>query len=581
MTIILRLQGLDAKAGTEDIRTFFEGLHIPDGGVCIVGGSLREAFIAFNTERAAQLAMRFTGNFLKGSKVTLHLSNMAELECQLKSVLKKRKSSKLTVKRPLPHPSANRTSVNAQPHVDNTSNLSPSTACTLDPDTASLPPLNAQHDYPTTANVQTSDAPPLDSATAFILGICTVLQGLPSYQRETDNTLPTVDIPEAVSTAVVSDEVRTPGQIHNSRPGYIRVFGLPSSVTKEDICFIFKGLAVQETIVNVKLGVTPACLVKFANTQDAHDALKYNQKSMGSFSVDVRNATEKMWYSALQECEKALDVGETQKPQRNSLESLSHKNKSPALSKRQSESQLPSKPPKESKLDTDSTTHLSPTVERIVMVSNLPKEMTKTEIKELFGCPNIPHKNVLHLLDKEGKRTDTAFLIFNHTEDYDYAMNLTGCHVGSDTIKVSSITREVMREKLAKSHPRSFKHCLRTDPRKKTNQMKKTGPPGMLLPSMNPEVQTCLFVRNMPADVQKNQIKNLFGKYKMREDDITLLHASDGSGTGEAVVQFKSEKLAELAQRIHGNNFQGEKLLLTRINAKQREDILAKNMYRT
>lgn len=67
MTIILRLQGLDVKAGTEDIRTFFEGLRIPDGGVYIVGGRLKEAFIAFTTERDAQLAMRYTEKFLKGS----------------------------------------------------------------------------------------------------------------------------------------------------------------------------------------------------------------------------------------------------------------------------------------------------------------------------------------------------------------------------------------------------------------------------------------------------------------------------------------------------------------------------------
>ncbi|KAG7242034.1 hypothetical protein INR49_024079, partial [Caranx melampygus] len=109
MVIILRLQGLDVKAGAEDIRRFFENLHIPDGGVYIVGGSLGEAFIAFTTERDAQLAMRYNGTSLKGSKVSLHMSNMAELEHKLETLIRKKKSSPTphVAKRSQPCPNAN------------------------------------------------------------------------------------------------------------------------------------------------------------------------------------------------------------------------------------------------------------------------------------------------------------------------------------------------------------------------------------------------------------------------------------------------------------------------------------------
>lgn len=79
------------------------------------------------------------------------------------------------------------------------------------------------------------------------------------------------------------------------------------------------------------------------------------------------------------------------------------------------------------------------------MARNLPKNMTKTEIKELFACPDIAHNNIQILLDKKGNRTDTAFLIFNCIEDYEYAIDLSGCHVGSGTIQVSSVTEEKMR----------------------------------------------------------------------------------------------------------------------------------------
>ncbi|KAK9513757.1 hypothetical protein VZT92_027266 [Zoarces viviparus] len=563
MTIILRLQGLAVKAGTEDIRKFFKRLHIPDGGVYIVGGSLREAFIAFTTERDAQQAMQYSEHFLKGSLVTLHISSMAELEQKLKSSLKRQKPAPMrpTVKRPHAAPDANAPPLNAHPVNPNTANLPPKF------DVTNLPLLNAQS---------------VDSKTAFLLGICTVLQGLhSSLQSENSVAVPSVDFPKA-DGPVVCDETGTQKKTLDSRPGYVRLFGLPASTTKEDICQFFTGLTVQEAIVNVELGRGHGCLVKFANTQDARDALLFNQRSLGAICVEVRGATEKMWTSAVQECETALGVGERVTPERRPLGgTVNHKQKntSAPLLKRRAVNKSPSETPK--------MPRCTPTVEYIVMVSNLPKIMNKTEIKDLFGCPNIAHRNVQHLLDLEGSRTDTAFLIFNRTEDYDYAINLTGCHVGSDTIKVSSITKTMMWDMMAKTHHSNLKQCRKTGAKKKEpNQESKTNPDETpdepdetpdetLSETPDPAAKTCLFVRNMPADVQKRHIKRLFSEYKVREDNIISLHDSDGKCIGEAVVQFKSQKLAALAQRHDGQKFLGTKVLLTPISMKQMEDILA------
>ncbi|KAL1785876.1 RNA-binding protein 12 [Sigmodon hispidus] len=55
MAVVIRLQGLPIVAGTMDIRHFFSGLTIPDGGVHIVGGELGEAFIVFATDEDARL----------------------------------------------------------------------------------------------------------------------------------------------------------------------------------------------------------------------------------------------------------------------------------------------------------------------------------------------------------------------------------------------------------------------------------------------------------------------------------------------------------------------------------------------
>lgn len=422
-TVILRMQGLDAAASTQDIRKFFGSLHIPDGGVYVVGGHLSEAFIAFTTERDAQLAIRFTGTSLKGSKVTLHISSMAELEHKLKSLLKEK--SKSSPKQPTgirPQSSPDKSGpLNAQLHHHKLGDLP-------------LPANPPQPLYPYAATLGTLPAESLSTSTAFLLGICTVLQGLQSGLKQ--NQMPP------------SGELKTPELTLNSSPGYIRIFGLPVSATKDDICHFFKGLSVKEAIMNVELGLGHGCLVQFATMQDACDALQYNNRYLGSDSVEVRTATEKMWTSALQECKNA-DHREKEKPPHSREETVSHMETATcALQlKRQAVNQLPYKVPKKLR------TTFSPPVELIVMVRNLPKKMTKTEIKELFRCPLISQKNVLHLLDNKGNRTDTAFLIFNCTEDYDYAMNLSGCHLGPATIEVSAVTKKIMRGMLSKTKP--------------------------------------------------------------------------------------------------------------------------------
>ncbi|XP_069552153.1 RNA binding motif protein 12Ba [Brachyistius frenatus] len=380
---------------------------------------------------------------------------------------------------------------------------------------------------------------------------------------------------------MLPDEVITPEPTLASKPGYVRLFGLPASTTKEDICHFFRGLTVQEAIVNVLLGSKRGCLVKFANMRDACDALCFNQQSLGPICVEVRGATEKLWDNVLQECGNASDLVERWEPLKNPLhESSKHKDKSTSTLriKRRSINRLPSKPPKKPKLDADSGMPISPYMEHVVMVSNLPKEMTKTEIKELFACPNIARKNVLHLLDKAGCRTDTSFLIFHCTENYNYAMNLNGCYVGSNPINISAITKAMMREMMWKTHPL---HCLKTYPRKMPEPKRKPGPvdtfevpPGV---NQDLEAQTCLFARNMPADVRKRHIKDLFSKYKLTKGNIIILHDSNGKGLGEAVVQFQSEKLAALARSIHRNNFLGFNVILTPINVRQMRDIMARN----
>uniref|UniRef100_G3UBK7 RNA binding motif protein 12B n=1 Tax=Loxodonta africana TaxID=9785 RepID=G3UBK7_LOXAF len=80
MAVVIRLLGLPFIAGPVDIRHFFKGLTIPDGGVHIIGGEVGEAFIIFATDEDARRAISRSGGLIKDSYVELFLSSKAEMQ---------------------------------------------------------------------------------------------------------------------------------------------------------------------------------------------------------------------------------------------------------------------------------------------------------------------------------------------------------------------------------------------------------------------------------------------------------------------------------------------------------------------
>ncbi|KAF5295485.1 hypothetical protein FQR65_LT10473 [Abscondita terminalis] len=80
MSVIIRLQNLPWSANALDIRQFFGGLSIPEGGVHIVGGELGDAFIAFSTDEDARQAFNLNGGKLKEVQVKLMLSSRTEMQ---------------------------------------------------------------------------------------------------------------------------------------------------------------------------------------------------------------------------------------------------------------------------------------------------------------------------------------------------------------------------------------------------------------------------------------------------------------------------------------------------------------------
>ncbi|XP_071446840.1 RNA-binding protein 12 [Hetaerina americana] len=80
MSVIIRLQNLPWSANALDIRQYFRGLSIPEGGVHIVGGEQGDAFIAFSTDEDARQAMMLDGGKIKEVKIRLLLSSRAQMQ---------------------------------------------------------------------------------------------------------------------------------------------------------------------------------------------------------------------------------------------------------------------------------------------------------------------------------------------------------------------------------------------------------------------------------------------------------------------------------------------------------------------
>ncbi|KAM3180171.1 hypothetical protein ACTXT7_016831 [Hymenolepis weldensis] len=87
------------SANASNIRRFFSGLSIPEGGVHIVGGEKGDAFIAFTTDEDARRAMLLDQQSINNSKIRLFLSSKTEMQ----TVIEMARSSVMKANQQLSH----------------------------------------------------------------------------------------------------------------------------------------------------------------------------------------------------------------------------------------------------------------------------------------------------------------------------------------------------------------------------------------------------------------------------------------------------------------------------------------------
>lgn len=71
MAHVVRLQNLSNSASAADVRAFFQGFQIPNGGVKIIGGEKGECFVIFTTFLDANGCLRKDGMWLNEQRISL------------------------------------------------------------------------------------------------------------------------------------------------------------------------------------------------------------------------------------------------------------------------------------------------------------------------------------------------------------------------------------------------------------------------------------------------------------------------------------------------------------------------------
>ncbi|KAL6109149.1 rbm12b [Pungitius sinensis] len=459
MAVVIRLQGLRVTAGSEDIRKFFTGLKIPNGGVHVIGGERGEAFIIFASDEDARRAMTRSGGRIKGATVTLLLSSKAEMQNMLeKSTTNEGLDQEMRLEE-----NARRARRSADPELGRRS-------------------------------VSRSEYSPL-------------------HQQRASNT-----------------------------NDFVHVFlkGMPFTVTEEEVRDFFSGLLIREIVLlkNANGSNNGKGLVLFATPEDANGALQRDRGYIGSRYVEISATTAADWRRVTGKVSMAINLHDNFERERSPV--------------RQQRNPLP--------VRSQSAVARSPVApatddEYCVLVENLSYTAKKEEIKRLFRNAKVEDDQILYLMDGDGRKTRSSFVLFKNLRDYCDALSPEKRLFLNRWI----YTRPISREKMI-----ALLESQSTDPGPPgTSEMFHDQPPSYDLDKM------CLFVRNLPFDVRKVEIMDFFLGFNITEDKVFVLRDHEGAGVGKALVLFGSEAQAMSALSLNGQRFLGSEVILKCISRSE------------
>ncbi|XP_023851545.1 RNA-binding protein 12 [Salvelinus sp. IW2-2015] len=612
MAVVIRLQGLPIVAGTMDIRHFFSGLTIPDGGVHIVGGEHGEAFIVFATDEDARLGMMRTGGAIKGSKVSLLLSSKTEMQNMIEHSRRRFETGNVkgaagNGSRPGPTissggrgslpttlqvfsnttPTAVTTAASAHETISNKNvstfattsmgNMPPSFSnnfsspnltmgstmttamSSLNSIPPPIPPLPTMPSLPPMPSIPPMPLPPPVSSMPPLPTVSPLTQGPP--------VLPMSHLSHMGSMPPFNPGIPPPGGL---------VSGLPLGTPNHMFLGHMNPLLNLQAHMKAAIGNPDELYVHlqglpFSGTEMdireffrglAVDSIRLVRDNMGRSSgralakfFSPQDTFEALKRSTGMLGQRYVDISPATESQWMSVSSGGNGVGGQAHSK---SSNVPQDQHRRSNMSSvspstrDHARSRSPhNKEFCVYLKGLPYEAVNKQICEFFKNLNIMEDCIYIAYGPSGRATGQGFVQLKDEMDYKVALSCHMQYMGSRFIQVHPISKKAMFEKID-----SIRQRMQGVDKKNNSESGK-----------NP--RNCAHISNIPYNVSKKDVHLFLKGIAVFEESLKVLVDSSGNGLGQAVVQFRGEEDALNAERLHRQKLNGRDAFVDLVTFEQ------------
>ncbi|KAM5158400.1 uncharacterized protein ACMZJ9_009692 [Mantella aurantiaca] len=164
-----------------------------------------------------------------------------------------------------------------------------------------------------------------------------------------------------------------------------------------------------------------------------------------------------------------------------------------------------------------------------VRLMNLSYRSKREDLKRLFHY-NVCEDGILFVYDTKGHRTREGFVSFTTKEHFRRALNLDGVMFKGHKLYISPISKSNMQRLLStKGYPSSYS-------------------------------QAFLYLKNFPSCVTKSEVQEFFTGFSLNEDDISLLVDKENTFLGDVLVKFSSLEEICRAERLDHARFKQKRI---------------------
>ncbi|XP_069604811.1 RNA-binding protein 12B-like isoform X1 [Ranitomeya imitator] len=591
MSWIVQLKGLPAMATSSDIREFFCGLHIPRGGVSIIGGIYGEAYIVFSTHDDARKAVNLSGHLLKDSFVYLEYANEGDMREALELVQIGLKSSLTS--------SSNSETAPKSPEKDNVPSVYlyvrglPIEATWTDiqefftglcvEDILFLRLYDGCKSGKAFIKFGSeSDAKEALKFNYKPLRFSPVVLKLSNEEEWKENGGDHIAKRERSPKRSTKSRSRSP-KTRVTRKGavyvqeyYVHLLNLSIESEKSDIMKLFSDLYMKDAQINFlvdKQGKrTTEGFVMFKRERDYKRALSFNKETFMGCTLNVVPISKGTMcklidHMKVSACNDRPDNGKS--PSRSSQERSDHtdKEKSPSRSSQEFSNHTDGrKSPSRSSQDRNKRPDRKRSRSRSSQGHNKHPDRKRSRSRssqksnDRRGRRRSRSRSSQKSNDRRGRRRSRS-----------QSSQKSNDHRGRRRSRSRSSQKSNDRRGRRRSRSRSSQ---KSNDRRGRRRSRSRSSRDLIykIDRRSPE-RRCLYLRNFPCNVSKSDIRKFFTGKTVKDDDIYLLHDEKTEGLGDVLVTYSNEKEAFRAEKENEQTHQGIQILIIRITSEQANGI--------